>query len=341
MISNNINNINNLNNLNNVKNIDNSKNKIINSVCHCKTSLQWKKLEVIMLDPCEHLIHKKCFESLNTDSCPFCKTKVSLIVRLRDYKKNPNLFQKCVDILSQTNTDELMKISYDDAILNIPEIILTTVRSAISKGTDEGHKLIKDLLKTANVKIKVSGLEKIKKGPKVFIANHTCYLDFMAIFYVLKTGFASSSTIKNNPLTEKISKIVPTYFIEIGKSSNAVKGMKKYIEDNGSICLFPEGMFSHNITLTRFRTGAFYIGYPVYPIVLKYKNYMSDTSLFDFVLKTHSEKSECIEFTVLDPFYPPFDEKKIELVRFAMAEAGKLLIARTSNRDVNNTKNKK
>lgn len=316
----------------------NNKNKIINSVCYCKTSLQWKRCEVIMLNPCEHLIHKKCFESLEINHCPVCLTPLESITRLNDYKSNPDVFQKCVDILSQTNTDDMMKVSYNNVLFNIPELIDTIVKSITSKGVTEGHKIAKDFLLTANVKIKVSGLEKIKSGPKVFISNHICHLDFIVIFYLLKTGFVSSSTIKDNPLTLKISKIIPTYIVEIGKSSNSVEGMRKYVEKYGSLCLFPEGMFSHNSTLSKFRTGAFHIGYPIYPIVLKYKNYMADISTLDFILKSHSDKSEFVEFIVLDPFYPPFDDKKIELIRFAMAEAGNLLLSRTSNRDVDNTK---
>lgn len=325
-----------MNNSNISSNVSNNKTKVINTICHCKASLMWKKLEVVMLNPCEHLIHKKCLN--DGKFCPICKIPINSITRLDDYKSNSNLFQKCVDILSMTNTDDMMKISYDDALLNVPELLITTIRLTIAEGFETSHNIVRDLFKTANIKIKVSGLEKIKSGPKVFIANHTCHLDFLSIFYVLKTGFAASSTIKNNPFTLKISKILPTHIIEIGKKTNSVVEMKKYVEKHGSICLFPEGMFSHHLTISRFRTGAFYIGYPVYPIVLKYKNYMGDTSLIDFILKTHCENSECIEFTVLDPFYPPFNDDKIELVRFAMAESGNLLLARTSNRDVNNTK---
>lgn len=327
------------------------KNKVINTVCHCKTALQWKRLDVVMLNPCEHLIHLNCFEALHNDndksksdkstkSCPICNIPINSITKLNDYKNDPKLFQKCVDILSMTNIDNMMEISYDNALFNIPEIVLTAVQTRLYSGFDEGHKIVKNVLKNANVKIKVSGLEKIQNGPKVFIANHTCHLDFLSIFYVLKTGFAATALVKDNPFTKKILDIVPTHLIEIGKSTNAVANMKKYVEKYGSICLFPEGMFSHPATISRFRTGAFHIGYPVYAIVLKYKNYMADTSILDFVLKTHSEHSECIDFIILGPFYPPFDDEKIELIRFAMAEYGNLLIARTSNRDVNNTKKK-
>ncbi len=319
----------------------NKENKIINTVCHCGTALQWKRTEVIMLNPCEHLIHKECFKSLGTKCCPFCNNCVQTITRLDYYKCDPNVFQKCVDILSMTNIDDMMKISYDDALFNIPEILAIISKGMLGTGFKTGWELARDTLKNAGVKIKVSGLEKIKDGPKVFIANHTCHLDALCILYLIKTSFVATGTIKDNFFTNRIRDVIPMHTIDLGKSKNAVEGMREHVEKFGSVCIFPEGMFTHPATLARFRTGAFYIGYPVYPIVLKYKNYMGDTSLLDFVLKTHSENSEYVEFTVMDPFYPPFNDDKIELVRFAMAECGNLLLARTSNRDVDNTKKKK
>lgn len=320
-----------------------NKNKNINSTCSCNNRLAFDGFEIIMINPCEHLVHKKCFygtKFYSSNKCPYCKINVESVTRLSDYKHNPNVFQKCVDILSLTNVDDMMDISYNDVLFNIPEIAVTLAKVGTSKGHNDGKKIARDILKAANVKIKVKGLEKIKKGPKVFISNHTSYLDFLAIFYVLGTGFVSSSTITDNPLSKRISNIIPTYIVEIGKSQNSVEGMKKYVEEFGSICLFPEGMLTHNATISKFRTGAFYIGYPVYPIVLKYSNNMTDVSIVDFICKAFSEKSETITLTIMDPFYPPFDDEKIELVRFAMGEEGNLLLARTSNRDVNNEKEK-
>jgi len=40
--------------------------KNINSRCHCGNGLPWIKEEVIMLEPCEHLIHKKCFTTFRS-----------------------------------------------------------------------------------------------------------------------------------------------------------------------------------------------------------------------------------------------------------------------------------
>lgn len=341
MINNNNNNDNSLETQNNKLNENNPKNKIINSMCYCDIALNYKRDETVMMEPCEHLIHLECYNNLKEKICPFCKTKVDSLTRLNSYKKDPKLYQKCVDILSMTNIDNMMNISYENALLNIPEMLLTTIKLNVSDKFEHVIKLIGDTFRRCNIKIKVKGYEKIKPGPKVYIGNHTCNLDPLVMCYVLKTGFVSSSTIKNNPLTRKLVDLVPMFLVEIGKKKNSVEEMKKYIKKEGSLCIFPEGMYSHKSTISRFRTGAFNMGYPIYPIILKYKNYMSDMTLSDFILKVYSDNSEYIEFIILDPFYPPFNDDKIEAVRFKMAEVGDMMLARTSNRDMNNFKKKK
>jgi 1-acyl-sn-glycerol-3-phosphate acyltransferase len=186
-----------------------------------------------------------------------------------------------------------------------------------------------------NIEIKVRGLNKIKPGPKVFIANHTSHLDFFTIFYVLGPGFLASSVVKDNIVSNQLTNILPLLIIDRGKKGgNTVDKMRKYVETHESICLFPEGMMTHPDTIIRFRTGAFNVGYPVYPVVLKYTNVVGDMSTPNFILKIASRQHEIIEMHILGPFLPPFDENKIELVRHAMANRGKMVLSRVSNRDI-------
>lgn len=310
-------------------------NKIINAKCVCRNGLAWIIEEVIMLDPCEHLIHKKCFSKLKTFNCPYCNKHISRIISANDFKYNKSLYQKCIDIISVSNFDKMSRIYSDEVVLNLPNLIGTLVYFPFIKGVDECRNLLENVFYMNNIEIKVRGLNKIKPGPKVFIANHTSYIDFLIIFYVLGTGFLSSSTINSNPLTKQMTKMLPVLIIDRSKKNeNTVNKMKEYVETHGSICLFPEGIMTHPDTLIRFRTGAFNIGYPVYPIVLKYKNVISDMSSSNFILKLASAQHEVIEMHILDPFYPPFDENKIELVRYAMANRGKMVLSRVSNRDI-------
>lgn len=319
-----------------IKKIDNS--KILNSRCVCTRGLPWIKEEVIMMDPCEHLIHKKCFNKMKTTVCPYCRTNISRIISTNDFKYDKRLYQKCIDILSVSNFDKMSRIYSDQVLTNLPNLIGAVINISVAKGANAGKKICEDVFSMNNIEIKVRGLGKLKgkeNEPKVFIANHTSHLDFFVIFYVLKTGFLSSSAVKDNLISNRLTKILPLLIIDRGKKGNStVDKMKEYVTKYKSICLFPEGMLTHPNALIRFRTGAFHIGYPVYPIVLKYSRVVSDMSASNFILKIASKQKEIIEMHILDPFYPPFDENKIELVRNAMAERGDFLLSRVSNRDI-------
>jgi 1-acyl-sn-glycerol-3-phosphate acyltransferase len=325
------------NKLNDLCKLNDSSNKIINSTCICDCCFFWSDGKIVMINPCEHLIHHNCLK--NKKICPHCKIKIESITNLHDYKKNPKLYQKCVDILSVTNHNNYNKLIYFDSLSNVPILTSLVGRIMITNNQKDAYILLTDFFKFINLNIKVDGLENIQSGPKVFIVNHTNFLDVMVIYYILKTSFVSSSFVNKHPITSKFQNILPLCFITVGESNNSVSQIKKYVEKNGSICIFPEGMFSHPATLTKFRTGAFHVGYPVYPIILKYKHHLCDTDYFNFLLKTSSSrKNEEVNMKILSPFYQPFDDNKIELVRKNMALHGNLLLSRTSNRDVNNKK---
>lgn len=314
----------------------NSDDKIINARCVvCSNGLPWIRKEVVMLFPCEHLIHLKCLAKSDCRNCGICNQKIQRVIRSDDFKFDASLYQQCVDIISVSNFDKLSTIDSKEVILNLPSLIGTLAQLPFTKGINQARKLVEDIFSMNNIKIKVRGLNKLKPGPKVFISNHTSHLDFLTLFYVLKTGFLTSAAINESALSKQFLNIVPLLVVERGKGSgNTVDKMKKYVEEKGSICLFPEGMLTHPDTIIRFRTGAFHIGHPIYPIVLKYKNVVADMSTSNFVLKMTSTQSETIEMFILNPFYPPFDDKKIEMVRMAMANKGSMLLSRVSNRDV-------
>lgn len=313
-------------------------NKLVNSKCVCNKGLIWIKNEVIMLNPCEHLIHKNCYDKYYNKTCPYCYTNIEYITKLNDFKHNKQIYQKCIDILSMTNFDKMTKESPLEILKNLPHFLVTLCKIPFTRGIKSGKLLCKDIFDMNNVKINVTGLEYIKNEPKVFIANHTSNIDFMIIFYILGTGFLSSASIKKNIISRQLLNIIPCLLIDRSKKNQStVNKMRDYVTQNGSICLFPEGVMTHPKTLIRFRTGAFNIGYPIYPIVITYNNVINDDSIPKFILKLASNNEINVNVQVLEPFYPPFDEHKIEKIRMCMAYAGKLMLSRVSNRDINDS----
>jgi len=310
-------------------------NKLINSRCICKKGLPWVKIEVVMLEPCEHLIHTKCFKELNTKNCPFCNTEVTRIIGKDDYKYDPKLYQKCTDILSMSCAYVRPSFDIGNFILGIPNIIGVLCQLPFSKGEKNALKICSDLLSGHNVKIKIKGLSKLKNEPKVFISNHSSHFDYLILFYVLKTGFLSSTFINDNIISKQINNIIPMMVIDRkNKNSNTVEKMKEHVAENGSICVFPEGIITNPNALIRFRTGAFHTGYPVYPIVLKYHANVGNSSVSKFIFRMIAKQNVRVTMYILDPVYPPFNDKKIEQVRYNMAKRGKLLLSRVSNRDI-------
>lgn len=307
--------------------------KIINSTCVCKHRLNALNLEIIMIEPCEHLIHIDCFKQSNI--CPYCNVKILGITKQNDYKFNKKLNQKCIDILSVSTVDNFAKQNNFNLLCNMPHILSLIYKNYNINSSKDIKILCEEIFKLSGLTLKIKGMNKIKNtDKKVFISNHLGYFDSLILYYILECGFLVSSSLKNNALFKKIIAFLPIIFIQRGKKQNTVAKMKKIVNKYGSICLFPEAMFSHPGTLCRFRSGAFKIGEPVYPIVLQYSKCIMDSDLNKFVFKVASATNEIIEVKFLDPIYPPFYEDTPELVRHMMAKNG-LLLSRVSGNDYN------
>jgi 1-acyl-sn-glycerol-3-phosphate acyltransferase len=306
-------------------------NKIINSVCICKNQLNSTGNEVIMLDPCEHLIHIGCWN--NNKYCPTCNIKITKIIKFEDFKKNSNLNQKCIDILSVTPVGTVSNVYPFEAISNTLNYANILCKIFLIKNQTDVKQICTSLFSMMGLTIKVKGLDKIKNlDKKVFIANHTGYLDGTILYYILNCGFLATSTLKNDPIFKNIIGTVPLLLIQRGHKQNMVEQMKKFVHQHGSICIFPEGTFSYPGTLSRFRTGAFKIDQPIYPIVIKYSKIMDD-DMFNFLLKLGSNLDEVVEITFLDPIYPPFNDNTPELVRYEMSKHG-LMLSRVAGKDI-------
>lgn len=295
--------------------------KNINSTCVCKYRLNSVNCEIIMIDPCEHLIHVECLK--NQKRCPYCNVTITQIVKINDYKTNPKLKQKCIDILSVSSVDNLSQMSSLEIFSNTPQIVYIMTKLHLGYNCKQ---LCHDIFSLAGLTIKVNGLDKIKNNDKkVFIANHVGYLDALVLYYILECGFLASESIISDPFLKHIVKSIPLILVKRGTKQNTVNKMKEFISKHGSLCLFPEGMFSYPNTMSRFRSGAFRLNVPVYPIVLRYKNNILDTNMINFALKLGSNLNETIEITFIDPFYPPFNDETPELVRETMAKENVLL----------------
>ena len=214
--------------------------------------------------------------------------------------------------------------------------LLKIISDVFSITTEEDiYHILPRILDLANINIKIKGKEKLNNNiKKIYIANHTSYIDSAILFHVLKCGFMAASFTKDIWYLKHLINLLPLLLIDRGKTSNTVEKLKEFVDTKRSLCLFPEGIMTHQNTLSTFRTGAFMTGHPVQPIILKYKPYIYDTSMNNYITKLFSQEKITVTMTILDIEQPPFDNNKIEMIRHKMAKAGNFALSRVSNKDV-------
>uniref|UniRef100_A0A6C0EBX8 Phospholipid/glycerol acyltransferase domain-containing protein n=1 Tax=viral metagenome TaxID=1070528 RepID=A0A6C0EBX8_9ZZZZ len=309
-------------------------NKKLNAQCVCNNHLMYNNMKVVMLKPCEHMIHYDCYIAQDTNNCKICGETIKGI-----YAKNPENNQRMIDILSVTDFSNDTKININTLLKNLFNILYVSLSVPFINKIEDGTDICRKILKMNNVKLTIEGYEKTEvKGKKIYIANHSSQIDCILLFYVLRCGFVLSSSLKDIIFLKHITDTFKCVYVERGKKKNTVKKIKKYFEKNDSLCMFPEGMVSHPSTLVNFRTGAFNVGVPIIPIVIKYDNAIISNNYYELFAKMASGNNINVEMTFLDIEYPPFDKSDIEKIRTKIANKGEFMLSRVSNIDINDFK---
>lgn len=302
----------------------------INSTCICGKGLPWIKEEVIMIEPCQHLIHANC---ITRTRCPICLDKIRSVKRLVDEDKSE--YWKYADILAMSCFES--KPSYCNtlyAAINTGKLLKILYKIPKSVGIADGFDICREIFDMGYVSIDIKGLSRLPTGPTVYISNHSSYMDFLIMFYVFKCGFLASGFVKKNWIGSKLLDIVPCLVIERGVNRSSVEKIREYLSNGNSLCIFPEGMLTHPKTLIRFRSGAFMSGYQVCPVVIKYKPFIHYNDSLKFVKGVMSGNRIKVEVEILPTSQPPFNEKKIDDIRISMANAGRFILSRVTNRGI-------
>lgn len=316
--------------------------KILNSICICEVGLPWKKDTLVMMYPCEHMFHSKCYQKIKNNLCPLCDQTIERILTMFDADIH---HQRFADMLSMSHYDNMSFTTPGRFLDSMFDIVSVFARVPFVNSKKTGRDVCEHIFSLNNLTMKVYGFEKLKlEKQKVFICNHVSLLELVVIYYLLGTGFLASSIVGQSKIVEQVKQIVPLLTFERGNHKNkvnVVEKMKEFVDKEGSICLFPEGMMKHPDALIRFRSGAFHIGKPVYAITIRHNDILSDGYINGFLYKLGGKRDINIEVHILGPYYPPFTEENIESIRNDMALVGNMVVSRVSNRDVVDKKNKK
>jgi hypothetical protein len=312
--------------------LDNDKNLNVNCICGKTDHKPWK---VAMLLPCEHMFHIRCIKRHNLEFCPICNTEIDGKRFITGKIETQSDAQRYCDLLSVTNVTQFSEYSVQSVLDNIYSFVKTLCEIPFIKGMKNARNKIDKLFSHNNTIINVRGLDRIDPKEKhVFISNHTAYIDFLIILRFIDTYFLSAEFIKKSAIGRAFADVLPLLIVKRGKKGETVKKMREFVDKYGSICVFPEGCLSHPDTLIRFRTGAFNIGYPIYPIIIKYENIKTDHNIMNLIFKSISNQTVNIYMDVIGPYYPPFNDSKIERIRHDMANVGNMVTSRVTSRDM-------
>jgi hypothetical protein len=315
----------------------------LNSKCFCDIGLPWMECEVIMAYPCDHMMHEDCYNKLSDDKkrrCQICGEPIQRILRMLDEDIDP---QRFADILSMSHFSDMSDndpVSFIDSIFDMATLF---VKLPFMDSVEDGKQICERVFSLNNLTLKVYGQEKLKlERNKVFISNHTTYFEFVIIYYLLNTGFLASAIANDSTIVNQTKNVIPLLTFKRGvkkdRNFNVVNEMRNFVDEKGSICLFPEGLMSHPDTLVRFRTGAFHVDRPIYAVVIRYPEIIADGYVNKILYKLGAKKDMTVEVHILGPYYPPFSSEDIQKIRADMAFHGKMVMSRVSNRDVSDKK---
>ncbi len=327
--------------------IKNKKNIIVNYYCICKKKY-FQEDKICFLLPCSHMFHTNCIQ--NKTHCPICNEKIKKFLTEEKIFSNKKYFMYQNDIYS-VKINNFGYINYTIlpvGLLNFSSFINKTL---LINTKNEIINNLELLLKIINAKINIinntstngfylknDGIVFNKKTPNtkiIIISNHSSFLDTFILYYIFRCGFVASEFMLSTSFGRLIVYITKLLVFKRGVDTNMVEKIKEYLEEQKQIVIFPEGLMKdNNNSLLRFRTGAFYTGADICPIVIKYRNYVHDVDMLQSLFKLVTQPEIIVDVHILDMEYPPFNDDRIENIRKKMAKIGNLKLSRVSNRDV-------
>ena len=120
-----------------------------------------------------------------------------------------------------------------------------------------------------------------------------------------------------------IFNVYPDYYNKISSY------FQKYPNET-RLMIFPEGMLTHSKSITKFRSTAFRLGYPIQPIILKYKQDIFDLMNFDIFCYKNID----VDIDVLEEIQTDGSEKSIEEIRNIMAKTANLFLSNVINKKI-------
>ena len=139
------------------------------------------------------------------------------------------------------------------------------------------------VFRLTGTRLHVRGLSHIPSEPCIIVANHASYLDGPLLTAVLPPRFAFviKREMTRVPLAHFLLRRVGSEFVERNESGRTAADTRRLLQkarQSESLAFFPEGTFTAEPGLRRFRNGAFAAavraGMPVVPVVIRGSRHM-------------------------------------------------------------------
>jgi len=113
----------------------------------------------------------------------------------------------------------------------------------------------------------------------LFVSNHIGYLDPFAVLMYVDANLVAKSEISKWPLIGLAGYLAGTIFVNRNNKSSrweTAEAIRRALEDNTSVLVFPEGTTSSGAGILPFRPRSFEAAYragvPVQPVVIRYEH---------------------------------------------------------------------
>jgi 1-acyl-sn-glycerol-3-phosphate acyltransferase len=288
--------------------------------------------------------------STNCLKCPLCNNDITTVLNEFKINSKKKYHQYKIDIKS-VRIDNSVSINYMILPLSLVKFTSIINKLIIVNSMEDLINWTEHIFTSLNFKINI--IDNTKNNPiaiknnkiswknkkdneskLIIISNHSHYMDSFVIFYLFRCGFISGDFINQTDIGRIIATKLKLLIFKRGADTNMVNKIKEYLNEHKKIAIYPEGAFANNETIIRFRTGAFYVGENICPVVIKYNKIIYDDDFKQFLFKLITQNEIVVNIYINDFFYPPFDEQKIESVRNYMADVGKLDKSRVSNKNL-------
>jgi len=163
--------------------------------------------------------------------------------------------------------------------LVFPVVLVTGLLARPAVTWRVGGALARLFFRAAGLPFAVHGAERLPAGPVVVAANHTSYLDAVALVAALGPrafAFAAKREFEANPLMRALLAGFGTIFVErfeVQRSAEHAETLAAAVRGGRSLIVFPEGTLTRNTGLMPFRAGGFQAaalaGAPVVPVALR------------------------------------------------------------------------